>query len=292
MSPSWQLLTILLSGAAVGSCYMLLSLGYTINARVQKFFDVSQGAAITTAVYTAWAVSVFKPPFYVVVLTASLVGAITSVAFCRIRLAAGAGFSSLEHFLAALGYLIAIEGLIGLVAGGESRVYPRQALPVIRLGLVTFSFVDVASLVLAILAVVGTAVTMARTHLGRQFRAVASSPSLARISGLPVLRIHLTAAAIGGAISGIGGLAYAWQRTANPTIGMNLIVAPLAISILAARFSWIGLGLVAFAYGELESLAFAFVPGEWKQTFVFGLLIAALISSPVTWSDLRGLRKA
>ena len=125
-----------------------------------------------------------------------------------------------------------------------SRVFPASAhLPTL--------FGDVhVGLLFALIAAVGLAVLLSRTHWGYEIRAVGTSPAAARYVGMPVRRNILVVMAISGALSGLAGVGevsgaiHRIQQGLSPGYGFTAIIVawvaqlrPWAVVIVAVLFA-------------------------------------------------------
>ncbi len=94
-----------------------------------------------------------------------------------------------------------------------------------------------AALLLAALALVGTAVVLGRTHFGLRLRAVGLSPEAARVLGVPAAREMLAAFAISGALAGVAGALQVLGTFHRllPNISSHLGFLALLVVMLAGR---------------------------------------------------------
>ncbi|WP_437760127.1 ABC transporter permease [Sorangium sp. So ce1389] len=94
-----------------------------------------------------------------------------------------------------------------------------------------------AALLLAALALVGTAVVLGRTHFGLRLRAVGLSPRAAEVLGVPAAREMLLAFAISGALAGVAGAVQVLGTFHRliPSVSSNLGFLALLVVMLAGR---------------------------------------------------------
>jgi general nucleoside transport system permease protein len=107
---------------------------------------------------------------------------------------------------------------------------------------------------LAIAALVVYWVTLNRTTLGYEVRAVGFNPEAARYGGIPVRRSYILAMGIAGLFAGIGGALdiLGWQFRLGVIDIQNSVIGFIGIAVaLLGRNTAIGVGLSALLFGAL-----------------------------------------
>ncbi|MCW5623460.1 MAG: ABC transporter permease [Burkholderiales bacterium] len=119
--------------------------------------------------------------------------------------------------------------------------------PVEQLGLLGFGNVH-TGLILAVAAVVFTAILVDRTRLGFQATAIGLNPLAARAAGLPVAATTIAMVLLSGALSGLAGgvIVAGTEHRLTQFIGMNATFSGIVIAFVA-RFKPAGVLVAAFA---------------------------------------------
>lgn len=143
----------------------------------------------------------------------------------------------------------------------------------------------------------GLTVILARTRFGVRVRAIGSNPDAAAFSGLPVVRIRVTAMGVSGLMAGVAAvLSLAFYVAGDPTIGNGYELTAIAACIIGGTPLAGGRGSVpGAAIGNLllttvaASLVFFRVPINWT-TFATGAVILVAVGFDALLRRIRGRR--
>ena len=186
----------------------------------------------------------------------------------------------------AIGLALVLRHLLFLFAGAEPRVYDVDVLKVYEVAGVRLSQTQVIAVGISLVALVSTALLLARTTIGKSMRAVSDDADLAAIAGVDVDRVVRFTWLLAGALAGLGGvLAGLLAASFDPNVGFTLLLPVFAAVVLGGIGSAYGALVGGLALGiamELstwESLAGGLSP-VWKPVVAFVLLIAVLLLRP------------
>lgn len=122
---------------------------------------------------------------------------------------------------------------------------------------------------------------MTATRLGREQRACADDMGMARLIGVDVGRTVAVAFALAGACAGVAGmLVTVVYGGANFFMGWTIGFKALAAAVVGGIGSIPGAMLGGLVIGMTEALWTAYLPGDWRDVAVFGLLIVFLTLRP------------
>lgn len=256
--------------------YTLLGLSFGLNFRVGGFFDLSVGASFLLAGYFTWFAAQSLPIIAAIpigILATTLVSIFLGIWFVA---PLAARLPPLNLFVITLGVLYLAQAVTGLAFGETAKVLRTGPNPTLqflgfRISVVQIGLITAAGLVVAILAFMLT-----RSSWGRLARAVADDRKLADLYALPIQRTLLITYALGGAIAGIAGALFVADQALDPNQAMSALLAAMVASILGGE-SILGAAVGALALAILETTLGFFMPGYWKSTIVFVVLLAVLI---------------
>lgn len=154
-----------------------------------------------------------------------------------------------------------------------------------------------AALLLAALALAGTAVVLGRTHFGLRLRAVGLSREAAEVLGVPAARQMLLAFAISGALAGVAGALQVLGTFHRliPNVSSNLGFLALLVVMLAGRraalVAPIALFFSALNVGSLK-LPMTLGLESSLSGVLQGVLVLLALLSPWSARTLRSARDA
>jgi rhamnose transport system permease protein len=208
-------------------------------------------------------------------------------------------YLKISSIIFTLGMLSLLRGLVYWTSGSQ-QVDANEVRPELVL-LSTNGPLDVPWIVLlGVLATAAVWMFLNASRLGRSMYAVGSNPTAAKLRGLPTNRAIVSAFAISGLMSGVGGLIYISRYSfVQNTTGVGLELTALAAVVIGGVSIFGGSGsVIGAAVGALMltviSNGFAIINLSvyWRNA-VFGLLIIAAISiEAIGRSDRRRRRRA
>jgi len=168
-----------------------------------------------------------------------------------------------------------------IIANGLNATFgaaPRTAPPLIGVGTIEFLGASLSRQSLAIIGITavlmsGLAMVLQRTQLGRQFRACAQDPEMARALGIRLTRITMISFALGTAFAGAAGLLLAHQFFISPSDGGTLILKAYIAVVIGGWGSLRGAaaGAMLIAFFEVGVATFS------SQPLAEGLLYIAVL---------------
>jgi branched-chain amino acid transport system permease protein len=198
--------------------------------------------------------------------------------------------------ISSIGVAIIIGAVLRGIYGVDERHFTTGGLdtaPVIRLGGVTFTSVELIIFLAAIGLMVLLSWTLRATTLGRHIRAAAEDRIAATLLGVNLERTiaatFFIASALGGAAGVLTGLEY---NSVTLDMGSPIELKGLAIIILGGMGSITGAVIGGFIIGAVETLAIAYGLSEWRDAITFGVMFVILIARPSGLFGRRALRHA
>jgi branched-chain amino acid transport system permease protein len=143
-------------------------------------------------------------------------------------------------------------------------------LPVVRL----------ASLVIALVAIVGLQVFLKRTYTGKAIRATVENWEAATLMGIDIHRVYLIAFVLGAALAGVAGTLVAVGYSVNPGMGLNWTLKGLIVMVLGGLGSIMGVFVGGLALGLAESATAYFISGTYREVVGLVLFLLLLLVRP------------
>ncbi|MCA1644822.1 MAG: branched-chain amino acid ABC transporter permease [Chloroflexi bacterium] len=276
------LLNLAAAGLTLGSMYALLAVSFALIYNVTHVFHLAHGATFALGAYLVyWFSAAVGLPLLVALVVSlgvtSAVGVAMEVGLYRPLRRAGATHMIL--FLASVGMLIVVEGLLGLGFGTATLSFATLPFEAVAFGPVTVTSPNVAML-LSWPLIVLVIVYLLRAREGRLLRAVGDDQRVATSLGIPVDRMFSLSFALGSGLVVPAAVLYGWSQGLVPVMGLNAILIASAAVIIGGRYGLLPGAIVALVLGTVQSLLVAFVPTGWQDAMIFALLLAALLVRP------------
>ena len=148
------------------------------------------------------------------------------------------------------------------------------------LGSVTFTVVDVVSVLLAWVCIVGVAWFIGQTTYGRSVTAVRTNPTMATAVGISRRRVYQVVFAVGSAMAGLMAQFVTLNGAASPTMGLRYVLIAFMAVFLGGIGSIWGAALGGMALGLVTMLTGLWVNLDYGTAIAFALVILMLIVKP------------
>ena len=164
---------------------------------------------------------------------------------------------------------------------GRTRPYREFGLQkALSLGPVTITPRDLTISILALVILVGVALGLKYTRLGKATRAVSDNPDLASATGIDSERVIRLVWILGGALAATGGIFRGLDEQVSFDMGSRLLFLLFAAITLGGLGSAFGALVGGFVVGILVEVASLVVPTELKNTPALLILILVLLVRP------------
>lgn len=298
----------LINGLSLGSLYALIAVGYTVVYGIIQLINFAHGEVFMIGAFGSLTVYLvfFDGQTSLIALPFMMLGAIaasvaTAVLLERFAYRPLRGASRLAPLITAIGISIALQEAVRLfydkipVPGTElPSAKQRAAYPSIdfvtgkayEFGVVSVPRPAVFTISALIVCAVALWFFIHRTKTGRAMRAVSQDQDTARLMGINVDRIIVTAFAVGASLAAIAGVAAGFQDT-NIQFRMGFMAGLKAFTaaVLGGIGNIQGAVVGGLVLGVVEAMATEYIPGDfggstWKDVWAFGLLILVLVFRP------------
>ena len=272
---------LLINGTIEGLLFALPALGLTRVMGVARFPNAATGDYMTVSAYAGIGVQALGATSIVVAgLCAVAAGAAISVIFYLWVFRALRGRPPVASLVAAIGVAFFARSMLTLFVGHDQQTFNMPLVRAWNFGGVRLLPTD---LYVAVIALIAMALLFALLHLtpiGRQMRAIADNPALARACGIRSSRVLLALWAVVGALCALGGMMFGIKAVVSPELGWELLIPAFAAMILGGIGSPLGAVAGGVLLGIASELSVPFVGPSYKIAVAFVLLLLVLLLRP------------
>ena len=277
-----DLLQLVLSGMATGSIYALAALGFTLLWQASGTINFAQGEFVMLPAFTMLGfMSVGLPLWAGFVLTCVLAVLVLGWAFKRGIADPLLRFGLMPVVVATIGLAIAMRN--GVRAGFTAEAHPFPGLFADRLfqfGGVTVTLVDLGTLAMALVLVLGTQAFLAKTVTGRAMQAVAQNTESATVLGIDVPRMVFYTFAINALLACAAALLITPTYLAKFDMGEPLGTKAFFAAIIGGFNNSRGALLGGLIVGVAENLASAYISPAYKDAVALVVLMLVILFKP------------
>jgi branched-chain amino acid transport system permease protein len=297
MTDTAVLLQQVINGLSLGAMYALLALGFTLVYGILELINFAHFNVFMVASFIGmWALellgvsgqsevltgmALFGTLAFAIIVTMLAAGAI-GVAVERIALRPLRGVGGTAAMITTIGVSYILFNIILLTVGASSQNFPNP-LPVVRW--------EIAGAVLQLREVLIWGITLAlmlglhlfvsRTRLGKAMRATAQDAEAARMMGVDVDRVIVTAFFLGSALAGAAALIFGlYYNFTSFIIGYTAGLRAFTAAVLGGIGSVTGAMVGGVLIGLIESLGGHFLQVRWADVIIFSILVLVLVFAP------------
>jgi branched-chain amino acid transport system permease protein len=265
-----------LGGISFGMVYAAIALSLVLIWRGTRILNYSQGAMAMLTTYIAFTVISHTGSYWAGFAAALAAGLLLGAVIERTVIRPVENKPPLNAVVVTIGLLVFLEGLAGIIYGGQYRSFPPAfSITGLRAGSASLGIsrndVFVAGAVLA--AALGLAVLFRYTSAGLRLRAAAFNAYAARLLGVRVGRVLTLGWALAGLIGALAGVLVSPATFLYPASMDSIFVLGFTAAVIGGLDSPVG----AVVGGLILGVALNYVGGYLGSNLVpiFGL--AALI---------------
>jgi branched-chain amino acid transport system permease protein len=287
----------LVNGLSLGAIYALLALGFTLVYGILELINFAhfnvfmvgsfiglftlQGFGLrgqSTLLHGLSLVGVLLVAFIVTMLACGLLG----VGIERVALRPLRGVKGPAAMITTIGVSYILYNTVLLSFGAESRNYPNP-LPRVQFPLAGASMElrQILVWIVALALMAGLYVFTQKTRLGRAMRATAQDAEAARMMGVDVDRVVMTAFFLGSALAGAGGVIFGlYYNFTSFGIGFTTGLRAFTAAVLGGIGNVPGAMLGGLLIGLIEAFASQYIAASWADVIIFSILVLVLVFRP------------
>jgi branched-chain amino acid transport system permease protein len=283
----------LMNGLAVGSIYALLVTGFNLLFLVGGVIQYAYPHIVVISMYATWLALKVSGGNLLLSVSAPLVIA------TALSMATEPLFRPLTKRGATNHTFIMSIG-IGMILTHVMAKHLHHGMPIsfpenlashkaaIQFGIAVISGPQMYTFFGTFIAVTAFVLLLYRTMGGHAFRAIAQSPFVARILGIPLGRMAILSYGIAGLLGGVTAVFLAMALgSAYPALGNTLALKVIATVLFAGVGNLSGGLICGLILGTAESLTTGYLPGQWSNAVSFGMIMVVVLFRP---AGLFGIR--
>ena len=279
------LVTNLINGISLGSVYAIIALGYTMVYGIAKMLNFAHGDVIMVGSYVCFiAMGNLGLPPVVAILAAVVVCTCLGIVVERLAYKPLREAPSLAVLITAIGVSYLLQNAALLIWGADPKAFKSVVgLPSLVLfdGQLVISSVTIATVVVAVIVMVGLTLFTSKTKMGKAMRACSEDKGAAQLMGINVDTTISMVFAIGSGLAAIAGvLLCSAYPTLMPTTGSMPGIKAFTAAVLGGIGSIPGAALGGVLLGVIEIFAKAYIGTQFADAIVFAVLIVVLLIRP------------
>lgn len=269
------------NGLMMGSIYVFVALGMMLIYGVMHVLNFAHGALFMLGAYVAQTVftkvignyplSVLAAGLFLVLVGAALERGVFAPLRGNLR----------NQVIASLGLVLVIQNAVVAIFGPNALQFPVQATrATVHVGPLAFAVQHLLIIAVGFACVAALFAFLQMTKLGTALRAVSQNPRGALVVGIDVEATHRIAFALSMLLAAIGGSLLGPLFLVFPGMGDLPLVKGLAGIVLGGMGSIPGAVIGGLAIGVIEATSTLFLPTDWKDVVVFGIIVVVLLVRP------------
>lgn len=192
------------------------------------------------------------------------------------------GTGLIAMLVISIGVSIFFRYIFNFQFGGFARAYRQYTLQTdgIEIGPLNLVPRDLVSMGLSIVVLVGVALFLQRTRMGKAMRAVADNKDLAESSGVDVDRVINVVWAAGAGLAALGGILQGLSEQVSWQMGFQLLLLMFAGVTLGGLGTAYGALVGSMVVGVVVEMSTLVLPSEFKTVTALLILILILLVRP------------
>ncbi|TFD59926.1 branched-chain amino acid ABC transporter permease [Cryobacterium suzukii] len=191
------------------------------------------------------------------------------------------GVAVIPLMIVSIGLSLALRYLYQYFFGGSTSQLPGAGMTDIKFGPISLSPIDMASMGISVVVLLGVAYFLLRTRIGKATRAVSDNPSLASASGIDVDGVIRIVWVVGAALAGLSGVLWAYFRPGvSWDMGFQMLLLVFAAVTLGGLGTAFGALIGSIVVGLFVELSTLWIPSDMKYVGALVVLILVLLFRP------------
>ncbi len=286
-----------INGLSLGAMYSLLALGFTLVYGIAELINFAHfnvfmvGSMVAMLTLQAFGlrgqeviltglplIGVLLAGFAVTMVVCGLIG----LSIERFLLRSLAAVKGPAAMITTIGVSYVLFNVVLLTLGSDAKNFPNPIPPMtFAIGGAVLRIREIAIWVVSLALMGALTYFVQYTRLGKAMRATAQDPDAARMMGVEVDRVVMTAFFLGGALAGACGMIFGlYYNLAKVDIGFGAGLRAFTAAVLGGIGNVPGAMLGGVLIGLIEAFAGQTVGAAWADVVIFSLLVLVLVFQP------------
>jgi branched-chain amino acid transport system permease protein len=286
-----------INGVSLGAMYALIALGFTLVYGIMELINFAHfnvfmvgsfiamyvmqafGVSGQETVMSGWAlVGVLMAALGVTMIGSGLLGVVIE----RLSLRPLRGVKGPSAMITTIGVSYILFNLVLLFLGADSKNYPNPLPPMtFAIGGAVLRLREILIWIISGVLMTALWVFTRRSRMGKAMRATAQDPEAARMMGVDVDRVIMTAFFVGSALAGAGGMIFGlYYNFTSFVVGYSAGLRAFTAAVLGGIGNVPGAMLGGMIIGLIETLSGQVVSVRWTDVIIFSLLVLVLVFRP------------
>ena len=272
-----------LGGVAVGMIYAAIALSLVLIWRGTRVLNYSQGGMAMFTTYVAWVVirdtGDYWLGFFAALAAGLALGAFLESTVIRPTMSK----APLNSVIVTIGLLILLEGVAGIIYGGQYRSFPAafsvRGLKIGSFGL-GISEADLFTAAAVLAAALALFLVFEYTSVGLRLRATAFSPGVSRLLGIRIGRVLTLGWALAGLLGALAGVLVTPSTFLYPNSMDAIFVLGFTAAVIGGLDSPVGAVIGGVLLGVLLSYAGGYLGSNLVLVYGLAALVLVLMIRP------------
>lgn len=275
----------LINGISIGSVYAIIALGYTMVYGIAKMLNFAHGDVIMVGAYISFCVTNYLHlPVFVSILASIAVCTVLGVVIEALAYKPLRGTPSLAVLITAIGVSYFLQNSAQLIWGSAPKNFTSiVAMKPVMLfdGRIVVTDEVIVTVLVSVVVMICLTLFTGKTRIGKAMRAVSEDRDAAQLMGINVNQTISITFAIGSALAAVAGvLLCSTVPTLMPTTGSMPGIRAFTAAVFGGIGSIPGAMIGGILLGVIEALSKAYLPNQFSDAIVFGVLILVLLVKP------------
>jgi branched-chain amino acid transport system permease protein len=278
-----EFISFTLSGISFGMVYAAIGLSLVLIWRATRILNYAQGGMAMFTTFIALSVIHATGSYWVGFAVALVTGFVLGAVIERVVIRPVEDKPPLNAVVVTIGLLVLLEGLSGIIYGGQFRSFPA-AFSIVGLHAgateIALSHFDLFVIGSVLVAALLLAVLFRYTPVGLRMRAAAFQPDVARLLGVRVGRVLTLGWALAGVIGALAGLLISPSTFLYPNSMDSVFVLGFTAAVIGGLDSPFGAVVGGLLLGIVLNYVGGYLGSDLVTVFGLLLLLAVLMIRP------------
>lgn len=274
-------LTQVMNGLVLGMVFILVALGLSIIFGMMGIINFAHGDMLLVGTYMAWWVTDVTGSLLLGLVVAPVTVFVLGLVVERTLLRSIYGRDPLLGLMLTFGLAEVLREAVQIIWGSTGKNFstPNWASATVDFGLFTFPSYRLFVLVMTVVTLTAVYLFLTRTDIGMIIRAGSQDRELVSMLGVDISRIYLLVFAIGAGLAGWAGALIGPIRSANPELGITLLLPAFVVVIVGGVGRLRGTIVAGLIIGQIVVLT-GILSGPMSNVVIYIFMAIVLLVRP------------